>query len=128
MGHDYRAVAPRTGQRRSDVPDGANYYNCVQTPVGILTTYHVLAFWFGVIALLVLAWPLLALLVRRVRHTAWVRLQSAFGVLVTHEERPTRTAWSAAARIGVGGRSCARARRTLTANSGRCRGITTAVA
>ena len=46
---------------------GVSYYNCVNTPVGTLTTYHVLAFWFGVVALLGFAWPLLVLVVRRVR-------------------------------------------------------------
>ena len=42
-----------------------NYYTCVDTIVGRLTTYHVLALGFGVIALLGLSWPLL-------RHT-WRR-------------------------------------------------------
>lgn len=36
-----------------------SYYTCVDTFVGRLTTYHVLALAFGVIALLGLAWPLL---------------------------------------------------------------------
>jgi hypothetical protein len=47
------------------LPDGGGfsqpnvkYYTCVDTVVGPLTTYHVLAFGFGVIALLGLAWPL----------------------------------------------------------------------
>ena len=44
-----------------------SYYTCVDTPVGLLTTYQVLAFWFGVVALLGLAWPLLSLVVRRLR-------------------------------------------------------------
>ena len=35
-----------------------NYYTCVDTVFGRLTTYHVAAFGFGVIALLGLAWPL----------------------------------------------------------------------
>jgi hypothetical protein len=46
---------------------GGSYYPCVQTPIGTLTTYHVMAFWFGVIALLGLAWPLVGLLIQRAR-------------------------------------------------------------
>jgi hypothetical protein len=42
-----------------------NYYTCVDTPFGLLTSYHVMAFGFGVIALAGLAWPLL--------HQRWVR-------------------------------------------------------
>lgn len=62
------ACTPAAGGVTSQV--GVNYYSCVDTPVGALTTYHVMAFWFGVIALLGLVWPLLALLVRRTRHGA----------------------------------------------------------
>lgn len=58
------ACAPQSGGT-SQV--GVSYYTCVRTPIGMLTTYHVLAFWFGVVALLGLAWPLLASLVRRAR-------------------------------------------------------------
>ena len=43
-----------------------SYYTCVDTPLGSLTTYHVMAFGFGVIALVGLAWPLL--------HQVWVQL------------------------------------------------------
>jgi hypothetical protein len=43
-----------------------NYYTCVDTFLGSLTTYHVMAFGFGVIALVGLAWPLL--------HQLWARL------------------------------------------------------
>lgn len=38
---------------------GVNYFNCMQTPVGQLTSYHVMAAGFVVIALAGLAWPLL---------------------------------------------------------------------
>lgn len=44
---------------------GVNYYNCVQTPFGVLTSYHVMAAGFVVIALAGLTWPLLARLFRR---------------------------------------------------------------
>lgn len=60
--------APQGGGS-SSLPN-VNYYTCVDTPVGMLTTYHVLAFWFGVTALLGLAWPLLYLLIRRIRRTS----------------------------------------------------------
>jgi hypothetical protein len=43
-----------------------NYYTCVDTVFGPLTTYHVMAFGFGVIALLGLVWPVL--------HQVWARL------------------------------------------------------
>lgn len=46
-------------------PGGSSYYNCVQTPFGVLTSYHVMAAGFLVIALAGLVWPLLALLFRR---------------------------------------------------------------
>jgi hypothetical protein len=36
-----------------------SYYTCVDTPVGPLTTYHILAIGFGIIALVGVAWPLL---------------------------------------------------------------------
>jgi hypothetical protein len=35
-----------------------NYFSCVDTPFGLLTTYHVMAFFFGVITLVGLVWPL----------------------------------------------------------------------
>jgi len=41
-----------------DAVPNVNYYSCVDTPFGPLTTYHVMAFLFGLIALLGLAWPL----------------------------------------------------------------------
>jgi hypothetical protein len=44
-----------------------SYYTCVDTFAGQLTTYHVLAFGFGVIALAGLAWPLLSRVWRRAR-------------------------------------------------------------
>ena len=37
-----------------------NYFLCVDTFAGQLTTYHVMAFGFGLIALAGLAWPLLS--------------------------------------------------------------------
>jgi len=36
-----------------------NYYTCVDTFIGQVTSYHVLAFAFAVIALIGIAWPLL---------------------------------------------------------------------
>lgn len=48
-----------------DSQPGVSYYNCVQTPIGQLTSYHVMAFGFGVIALAGLTWPLLRRLVTR---------------------------------------------------------------
>ena len=42
-----------------DSQPGVSYYTCVETPVGQLPSYHVMAFGFGVIALAGLAWPLL---------------------------------------------------------------------
>lgn len=44
---------------------GVNYFNCVQTPVGQLTSYHVMAAGFVVIALAGLAWAVLMRLFRR---------------------------------------------------------------
>ncbi len=44
-----------------------NYYTCVDTFFGRVTTYHVLAIGFGIIALLGLAWPLLSRRGRRPR-------------------------------------------------------------
>ena len=54
------------------LPPGAtytspNYYTCVQTPVGLLTTYHVIAAGFGAIALVGLLLGLAALLWRQRR-------------------------------------------------------------
>jgi hypothetical protein len=42
-----------------------SYYTCVDTPVGPLTIYHVLAIGFGIIALVGIAWPLLRQIFRR---------------------------------------------------------------
>lgn len=44
---------------------GVNYFNCVQTPVGLLTSYHVMAAGFIVLALAGVAWGLLARALRR---------------------------------------------------------------
>ena len=41
----------------SSLPN-VNYFVCVDTPFGIFTAYHVMAFFFGPIALAGLAWPL----------------------------------------------------------------------
>jgi hypothetical protein len=35
-----------------------NYFSCVDTPFGLFTSYHVMAFFFGLITLLGLVWPL----------------------------------------------------------------------
>jgi hypothetical protein len=51
------------GQSTSQ-PD-VSYYTCVDTPVGPLTTYHILAVGFGAIALIGLGWPLLQQVFRR---------------------------------------------------------------
>jgi hypothetical protein len=40
------------------VQPNVSYYSCVDTLVGRLTTYHVLALGFGVVALFGIAWPL----------------------------------------------------------------------
>ncbi len=47
-----------------------NYFTCVDTPFGTLTTYHVMALVFGVIALVGLIWPLLHRLLGRTRGAA----------------------------------------------------------
>jgi hypothetical protein len=47
-----------------------NYFTCVDTFVGTVTTYHVMAFGFGVIALIGLAWPLLHQLLDRPQRAA----------------------------------------------------------
>jgi hypothetical protein len=47
-----------------------NYYTCVDTIFGRLTTYHVWAFGFGLIALVGLAWPLLHRAVTRTNRAA----------------------------------------------------------
>ena len=52
------ACLPGTGEL--SLPNVHNYYACVDTFAGRLTTYHVLAFGFGLIALAGLAWPLLS--------------------------------------------------------------------
>lgn len=57
------------GGGTSSLPN-VNYYTCVDTVVGRLTTYHVLAFGFGAIALLGLAWPLLRRLWRQTHRPA----------------------------------------------------------
>lgn len=49
-------ITPGGGESRP----GVNYFNCVLTPVGQLTSYHVMAAGFIVVALAGLAWPLLA--------------------------------------------------------------------
>jgi hypothetical protein len=41
----------------SSLPN-VNYFSCVDTPFGLLTSYHVMAFFFGLIAVVGLAWPL----------------------------------------------------------------------
>jgi hypothetical protein len=51
------------GQATSE-PD-VSYYTCFDTPVGPLTTYHILAVGFGIIALIGLGWPLLQQVFRR---------------------------------------------------------------
>ncbi|MGZ3602964.1 MAG: hypothetical protein ACXWQR_19475 [Ktedonobacterales bacterium] len=47
-----------------------NYYTCVDTFLGRLTTYHVMAMMFGAIALAGLAWALLRALVMRGQRAA----------------------------------------------------------
>lgn len=51
-------------------PPNVNIYSCVDTYFGQLTTYHVLALGFGVVALLGLLWPLLCLIRRRPQRRA----------------------------------------------------------
>jgi hypothetical protein len=41
-----------------DALPNVNYFSCVETPVGPLTTYHIMALFFGLIALFGLIWPL----------------------------------------------------------------------
>jgi hypothetical protein len=41
-----------------DALPNVNYFSCVDTPLGLLTTYHVLALFFGLIVLAGLVWPL----------------------------------------------------------------------
>ena len=41
-----------------DALPNVNYFSCVDTPFGLLTAYHVMAFFFGMIALIGLVWPL----------------------------------------------------------------------
>jgi hypothetical protein len=45
-------------------PD-VSYYTCFDTPVGPLSTYHILAIGFGIVALIGIAWPLLQQVFRR---------------------------------------------------------------
>jgi hypothetical protein len=52
------------GQEVTTEPN-VSYYTCFDTPVGQLSTYHVLAIGFGVIALVGIAWPLLQPIFRR---------------------------------------------------------------
>ena len=49
--------APWACQGGEGLPN-VNYFSCIDTPFGLLTTYHILALFFGVIALFGLAWPL----------------------------------------------------------------------
>ncbi len=49
--------APRACQGGEGLPN-VNCFSCVDTPFGMLTTYHVLALIFGLIALAGLVWPL----------------------------------------------------------------------
>jgi hypothetical protein len=53
-----------------------NYYTCVDTAVGPLTTYHIIAFGFSVIALLGLAWPLVHHLWRQASDTHALRAET----------------------------------------------------
>jgi hypothetical protein len=53
-----------------DALPNVKYYSCVDTVFGTLTTFHVLAFGFGVIALVGLAWPLLSRLLMRAHRVA----------------------------------------------------------
>jgi hypothetical protein len=46
------------------------YYTCVDTPLGLLTSYHIMAIGFGTIALAGVAWALLRALVTRGRRAA----------------------------------------------------------
>lgn len=55
------------GQGGTSAQAGINYYTCVNTFAGPLTTYHVMAAIFGAIALVGLLFPLLALLWRQMR-------------------------------------------------------------
>ncbi len=50
------------GVSGSTTQTGVSYYTCVNTFVGLLTTYHVMAAVFGAIALVGLLWGLAALL------------------------------------------------------------------
>jgi hypothetical protein len=61
------ASAPRACQGGEGLPN-VNDFSCVETPFGPLTTYHVLALIFGVIAVLGLVWP--------VAQQLWIRLRS----------------------------------------------------
>ena len=47
-----------------------NYFSCVDTPLGPLTTYHVLALFFAVIVLAGLGWPLVRMVWTRTRPRA----------------------------------------------------------
>jgi hypothetical protein len=49
--------APWACQGGEGLPN-VNYFSCVDTPFGMLTTYHVLALIFGLIAVVGLVWPL----------------------------------------------------------------------
>ncbi len=68
------AVASRPWACISGPVTGAHpnvgYYDCVETPIGLLTTYHVMAIVFGAIALAGLAWALVRALVTRGRRAA----------------------------------------------------------
>ena len=47
-----------TGYQGGEALPNVNYFSCVETPFGLLTAYHVMAFIFGLIALFGLVWPL----------------------------------------------------------------------
>jgi hypothetical protein len=49
--------APWACQGGEGLPN-VNHFSCVDTPFGMLTTYHVLALIFGLVALFGLMWPL----------------------------------------------------------------------
>jgi hypothetical protein len=50
-----------------DALPNVNYFVCVDTPFGLLTTYHVMALIFGLVSLLGLGWPLVQRLWMRAR-------------------------------------------------------------
>jgi hypothetical protein len=48
--------------RGGEALPNVKYFVCVETPFGLLTAYHVMAFFFGLVALVGFAWPLSRLL------------------------------------------------------------------